>query len=108
MNKFLFLVFLIALSLFTGCGHSRAVVISQDNNQIEEDIEEDKPDYPVNINTADLDALMTLKGIGRVKAEAIISYRSEHGEFSDIEELMLISGIKEGTFAKIRDFITVR
>ena len=108
MNKIFFLFFLFALSLLTGCGHSRATVITQSTEQIEELPEEEAPVFPVNINTADLDALMTLKGIGRVKAEAIISYRNEHGGFSEIEELMLISGIKEGTFAKIRDFITLR
>ncbi|MCR4727585.1 MAG: helix-hairpin-helix domain-containing protein [Lachnospiraceae bacterium] len=108
MNKFLFPVFLFALSLLLGCGNSRATVITQNTKQITEDIIEEEPAFPVNINTADLDTLMTLKGIGRVKAEAILSYRNEHGGFSELEELMLISGIKEGTFAKIRDYITLR
>ncbi|MCR5311945.1 MAG: ComEA family DNA-binding protein [Lachnospiraceae bacterium] len=61
----------------------------------------------VNINTADEAELMSLKGVGRVRAAAIIEYREKCGEFGAIEDIMNVSGIKEGTFAKIRDSITV-
>jgi len=61
----------------------------------------------ININTAGISELCTLTGIGEKKAERIISYRKEHGNFSSIEEIMNISGIKEGTFNKIKDHITV-
>ena len=61
----------------------------------------------VNLNTADADALMTLSGIGEAKAEAILAYREEHGGFSSIEEIMNVSGIKESTFSKIKDRISV-
>lgn len=61
----------------------------------------------VNINTAGKEELMTLAGIGESKAEAIISYRQEHGGFQKIEDIMNISGIKEGAFEKIKNFITV-
>ena len=61
----------------------------------------------ININTAGISELCTLTGIGEKKAERIISYRKEHGKFSSIEEIMNISGIKEGTFNKIKDRITV-
>lgn len=59
-------------------------------------------DEKVNINTADLALLMTLPGIGESKAGSIISYREEHGKFSSIEELMNITGIKEGVYTKIK------
>ena len=62
----------------------------------------------VNLNTASKEELMTLPGIGEAKAEAILQYRSEHGAFSAAEELLQISGIKEGVFSKIKDRITVR
>jgi competence protein ComEA len=64
-------------------------------------------DGKVNINTADLDTLMTLPGIGQAKAEAIIQYRTEHGPFASIEEIQNISGIKQAVFSKIEDRITV-
>lgn len=64
-------------------------------------------DGRVNINTADAAELMTLPGIGASKAESILSYRSEHGAFSAAEDLMNITGIKEGVYSKIKDHITV-
>ena len=60
----------------------------------------------VNINTATAAELMTLPGIGEAKAALIINYREEKGKFSKIEDLMQISGIKEGIFQKIKDNIT--
>ncbi|MCR4788472.1 MAG: ComEA family DNA-binding protein [Lachnospiraceae bacterium] len=64
-------------------------------------------DGKVNINTAGAEELMTLSGVGQSRAEAIIAYRNENGPFGSIEDIMNISGIKEGLFGKIRDKITV-
>ena len=64
-------------------------------------------DGRVDINTADASALMSLPGIGQSKADAIIAYRNEHGAFKAPEELMNISGIKEGVYQKIKDSIKV-
>ena len=64
-------------------------------------------DGRVNINTAGLEELMTLPGIGQAKAEAVISYRKEHGRFTSIEGLMEVSGIGEGIFSKLRDRIKI-
>lgn len=61
----------------------------------------------VNLNTATKEQLMTLKGIGESRAEAIISYRQESGPFGRIEDIMEVSGIKEAAFQKIKDDITV-
>lgn len=61
----------------------------------------------VNLNTADVAALMTLPGIGESRAKAIISYREQHGAFAQIEDIMKISGIKQAAFSKIKDKITV-
>lgn len=60
----------------------------------------------VNINTATKEELMTLNGIGGVKADSIITYRQENGGFGSIDEIMQISGIGEKTFEKIKQFIT--
>ena len=61
----------------------------------------------IDINRADKDELDKLPGIGPALAERIIEYRIDYGDFSDIEEIMDVSGIGEKTFAKIRDFIYV-
>ena len=61
----------------------------------------------VNINTASEEELCTLSGIGESRAKSIIRYRSEHGNFAKIEDIMNVEGIKSGAFAKIRDDITV-
>ena len=61
----------------------------------------------VNLNTASAEELMTLTGIGESKADALLSYRAEHGGFEKPEDLMEIPGIKEGVFQKIKDQVTV-
>ena len=64
-------------------------------------------DNRININTADEAQLTTLTGIGATRAQAIIVYREENGPFAAIEDIMNVQGIKEGTFAKIKDEIVV-
>ena len=61
----------------------------------------------VNLNTASREELMTLDGIGETRADAIIRYREMYGGFQAIEDVMNVSGIKEGAFEKIKDSITV-
>lgn len=61
----------------------------------------------VNINTAGTDELSLLPGIGEAKAQKIIEYRNEQGSFGTVEDIMLVPGIKEGVFAKIKEFICV-
>lgn len=61
----------------------------------------------VNINFATKEELMTLPGVGEAKANQIIQYRNENGSFVRIEDIMLISGIKEGLFEKIKEYITI-
>ena len=61
----------------------------------------------VNINTAGISELTTLPGIGESRAQAIIDYRDGNGPFSDIREIMNISGIKQSAFDKIKAYITV-
>lgn len=68
----------------------------------------DESSGKVNLNTADVKTLCTLKGIGESRAEAILKYREEKGGFSEIEELMKVPGIKESIFEKIRDQVTVK
>ncbi len=62
----------------------------------------------VDINSASKETLMTLPGIGESKADKIIAYRQANGGFSSIEDIMLVGGIKEGLFNKVKDRICVR
>lgn len=64
-------------------------------------------DGKLDLNRADVAALMELPGIGQSKADAIVGYREEHGPFSQAEDLMKVEGIKEGVFNKIKDRIKV-
>lgn len=61
----------------------------------------------VSLNTATLDELMTLPGIGEAKAQAIIEYREEVGAFQNIEELKEVSGIGDAIFDQIKENITI-
>ena len=61
----------------------------------------------ININTASLDELKNLTGIGEKKAKDIISYREKSGNFNSIEDIMKVSGIGENGFTQIKEDITV-
>lgn len=61
----------------------------------------------ININTATKEELQTLTGVGASKADAIISYREEFGNFTTTEDIMNVSGIGESLYEKIKDNITV-
>lgn len=61
----------------------------------------------VNINTASAEELMQLPGIGEAKAKMILEYRTQNGAFQKVEDIMKISGIKEGVYNKIKENITV-
>ncbi|MEG7380408.1 helix-hairpin-helix domain-containing protein [Bacillus subtilis] len=63
---------------------------------------------PVNINTATLEELQGISGVGPSKAEAIIAYREENGRFQTIEEITKVSGIGEKSLEKIKSSITVK
>lgn len=61
----------------------------------------------ININTADKETLATLPGVGDVKAEAIIQYRKDHGEFKNAEDLVNVKGIGPKTIKKLAKDITI-
>ena len=61
----------------------------------------------VNINTAPVDELERLPGIGPVLAAEIVAYRLEHGQFANIEAIQAVPGIGPGIFEQIQPFITV-
>lgn len=62
----------------------------------------------VDLNSADVKQLCTLPGIGESRAGDIIAYRQENGGFTGIEDIMNVPGIKESTYNKIKDLITIK
>ena len=65
------------------------------------------PTAPVNLNSATIDQLQTLPGIGRATAQRILDYRQKSGGFKKIEELMNVKGIGEKSFLKLKPLIVV-
>ena len=61
----------------------------------------------ININTANKEQLMKISGVGKTKAEAIISYRDKNGDFKKKEDITKVRGIGKATFEKIKDKIEV-
>ena len=63
---------------------------------------------PVNINTADAATLAgSLRGVGMKKAEAIVAYRSEHGPFKSVDELINVKGIGEKMLEQLRALVSI-
>lgn len=69
----------------------------------------EKADVPatININTASVDELQNLTGVGPKKAEQIVQFREENGDFGKVEDLTKVSGIGEKTLETLKDQITV-
>ena len=61
----------------------------------------------VNLNTADQIALESLPGVGPVTAQAILTWRSEHGAFTSVDQLLDVDGIGEATLAKLTPYVTL-
>jgi competence protein ComEA len=70
-------------------------------------IQNKEADKKINLNTATLEELETLEGLGPTKARAIIQYRGEHGGFRSIDELLQVSGIGERTLERIKEKLYV-
>lgn len=81
------------------------VCIKEDDNKEEDNINAESK--LININLASKDELMQLNGIGESKANAIIEYRNNNGNFKNINDITNVSGISENIFEKIKTNITV-
>lgn len=88
----------------TNCDDATIIVTNPDSNK-EISNSNEVVDNKVSINDGTKEELMTLSGIGEVKAQAIIDYRNKNGKFSKIEDLMNVSGIGESTYNQIKDNI---
>lgn len=86
-------------------------------NQVQTDVQQEQTetaqaDAPVstgkvNLNTATVQELCTLDGVGETTASHIITYRENNGKFETIQDLMQVDGIGEATFKKLQNQICV-
>lgn len=63
--------------------------------------------YPVNINTATVQELCTINGIGEKRAEAIVQYRQQIGGYTSVEQIKNIQGIGDSIYAQVSPYLTV-
>lgn len=89
-------------------GQKIYIYSQEERRQLEEQaVAEAAVDGLVNINTADVQQLTTLPGIGENKANQIIAYRNTNGAFSSIEDIKQVSGIGDGIFNQIYSLIKI-
>ncbi|MCI0490921.1 MAG: helix-hairpin-helix domain-containing protein [Blastocatellia bacterium] len=108
MKRLLSLVVLVALSLPScspGNHPETAAPPASPANKNEENANQHSP--CVNLNTATAEELMTLPGVGTVKAQSIIEYRERHGPFRRTEEIIIIDGFSERRYRALAHLICV-
>lgn len=81
--------------------------LGQEENSSSVNADTESENQLVNINTDNPKELETLNGIGEKMAQRIIDYRTEHGDFEVIEDIMRVNGIGEKKFEAIKDFIYI-
>lgn len=101
----LFLTFLLALFFRDRAAAEAAPVTVEAETAVPQ--ETFMPDVsPLDINSAPVEELAELPGIGEVLAERIVEYRAEHGPFKTVEELTEVSGIGERKLAELEGRVT--
>ena len=93
--------------IFIGRNISERITLNENNSSESTDVAKPVYEGKININTATIDYLRSLPGIGEVLAQRIIDYREENGPYDCIEDLMKVSGLGEKRFQDIKDYITV-
>ena len=97
---------LLSINLSKKISDEMLIIIPEINIISEENFINDfNNDGKISINYGTLENLMSLNGIGEIKAKAIIDYRNNNGMFKTIEDLKNVSGIGNSTFEKIKDYI---
>ena len=94
-------LFVICLTLFLG-----ATIVSSQGNEEMTDKKEMLMEK-VNINTADMEQLMQLPGVGEGTAKKIIDYRNSNGQFKTVDQIKSIPGIGDKKYEKMKDLLTM-
>ena len=81
--------------------------LEQEQTNKKSQTEEEKKESKININTASLEELQKVPGIGPVIAQRILDYRKEVGRFLSLDELREVKGIGEKTFEKLKPYLTI-
>ena len=100
MKQLLTVLFLVATLVCGGFLTVSAAVAATDGTAV-------AASTAVNVNTAAAPQLIALPGVGKTTAERIIAYRSEHGPFQNVDDLVNVKGIGKKTLEKMRKMITV-
>ena len=101
-RQILFWLPLLCGFLWTGASAGQAAKTKSDRSS-----KKQPPQKPLDINKASTEELEKLPGIGPVTAKAIVSYREKNGPFRRLEELMIVPGIGEERFEKLRPWLTI-
>ena len=102
-----FLCILLGFFIGRNTSHNYINVNNSTQSQIESTTNTQKDDGRLDINTASLQQLTLLPGIGETIAQRIIDYRTKHGRFQSIDELLQVNGIGEKKFEQMKPYIKV-
>ena len=98
------------LGVFLGRNSNKTYIQIQDIDSVQTQPAASRPPESlgkININTADLDRLQLLPGIGEALAQRIIDYREQHGDFKSVDDLMNVSGIGGKKFDSIKKYVII-
>lgn len=89
------------------CLNNKEIVNFQEEKSEDNMSESNEESKTISLNSATMEEIQSLPGIGESKAKAIIKYREENGSFNNVEDIKNVSGIGDSLFEKIKDYITL-